>query len=236
MSTEFRVMTSGAFTAAHRRLLPVIERLTGLDVLTVTTSIGTGDASIPNRLKRGEVADLVICDDGVFQGFIAEGLVRARGHAVIARSTIGFAVRAGAPKPDISTPAALRETLLNASSIGYSASVSGRYLTTQVYQRLGIHEQVMPKSRFVGSGQRVGSLIASGEVEVGFQQVSELMPIEGIAHITPLPDELQLESLYSAGIGTSALHPEVAARVVQFLASVDAAPDIRATGLQPLVG
>ncbi len=235
MSTEFRVMTSGAFTAAHRRLLPVIERLTGLDVLTVTTSIGTGDASIPNRLKRGEVADLVICDDGVFQGFIAEGLVRAQGHAVIARSTIGFAVRAGAPKPDISTPAALRETLLNASSIGYSASVSGRYLTTQVYQRLGIHEQVMPKSRFVGSGQRVGSLIASGEVEVGFQQVSELMPIEGIAHITPLPDELQLESLYSAGIGTSALHPEVAARVVQFLSSVEAAPEIRATGLQPLV-
>jgi molybdate transport system substrate-binding protein len=175
---SFRVMTSGAFTAAHVRLLPAVERLTGLRGVTVTTSIGSGDASIPNRLKRGEVADLVICDDSIVQGFIREGLARAEGAAPLARSCVGLAVRAGAPAPDISTAEALRETLLRARAIGYSASVSGRYVTTELFQRLGIHDQVMPKCLFVGNGQRVGTFIASGEVEIGFQQVSELLPIK----------------------------------------------------------
>jgi molybdate transport system substrate-binding protein len=118
MSKELRVMTSGAFTAAHLRLLPAVERITGLKVVTVTTSIGTGDISIPNRLKRGEVADLVICDDSVMQGFIRDGLARAEGRVLLAQSVIGVAVRAGAPAPDIGTVDALRDTLLRAASIG----------------------------------------------------------------------------------------------------------------------
>ena len=126
MSTDFRVMTSGAFTAAHLRLLPAVERITGLHGVTVTTSIGSGDTSIPNRLTRGEVADLVICDDSIVQGFIRDGLAQAQGHAPLARSMVGLAVRTGAPAPDIGTIDALRATLLRAASIGYSASVSGR--------------------------------------------------------------------------------------------------------------
>ncbi len=236
MTAEFRVMTSGAFTAAHLRLLPAVERLTGLKVVTVTTSIGTGDASIPNRMKRGEVADLVICDDGIVQGFIRDGQARAAGHAPLARSMVGLAVRAGAPAPDIGTTASLRDTLLRAASIGYSASVSGRYVTTELFHRLGIHDQVMPKCVFIGNGQRVGTFIANGEVELGFQQVSELLPIEGIAHITPLPDEVQLYTTYSAAVPASAVHPEAAARVIAFLASPEAAADIRATGLAPAAG
>jgi molybdate transport system substrate-binding protein len=236
MSNDFRVMTSGAFTAAHRRLMPELARVTGLDIVTVTTSIGTGDSSIPNRLKRGEVADLVICDDGTLQGFIAAGLVRTGSDARLARSMIGLAVRAGAPAPDVGTPEALRETLLRARSIGYSASVSGRYLTQQIYPQLGIADQVMAKSRFVGNGERVGTYIANGELEIGFQQVSELLPVEGIAHITPLPEPLQLYSYYTAGIAASAVHADAAARAVQFLASREAAADIRATGLEPLAG
>ena len=137
-NNEFRVMTTGGFTAAYKLLIPELERLTGLEVVTVTTSIGTGDISIPNRLKRGEIADLVICSDNIFQQFIGDGFVLAEGHAKLARSIVGFAVRAGAPKPDIATPEALRETLLRAASIGYSASVSGKHVTTQLYQRLGI--------------------------------------------------------------------------------------------------
>ncbi|MFO0482368.1 MAG: substrate-binding domain-containing protein [bacterium] len=233
MSREFRVMTSGAFTAAHLRLLPAVERITGLKVVTVTTSIGTGDISIPNRLKRGEVADLVICDDSVMQGFIRDGLARAEGRVLLAQSVIGVAVRAGAPAPDIGTVDTLCDTLLRAASIGYSASVSGRYVTNELLRRLGIHDEVMPKCQFVGNGQRVGTFIANGEIEIGFQQVSELLPIEGIAHITPLPDEVQLFTTFSAAVGVSAVHPEAAVRAIEFLASAEAADDIRATGLEP---
>lgn len=233
MSKELRVMTSGAFTAAHLRLLPAVERITGLKVVTVTTSIGTGDTSIPNRLKRGEVADLVICDDSVMQGFIRDGLARAEGRVLLAQSVIGVAVRAGAPAPDIGTVDALRDTLVRAASIGYSASVSGRYVTNELLRRLGIHDEVMPRCQFVGNGQRVGTFIANGEIEIGFQQVSELLPIEGIAHITPLPDEVQLFTTFSAAVGVSAVRPEAAARAIEFLASAEAADDIRATGLEP---
>jgi molybdate transport system substrate-binding protein len=233
MSTDFRVMTSGAFTAAHLRLLPAVERITGLRGVTVTTSIGSGDTSIPNRLTRGEVADLVICDDSIVRGFIRDGLAQAAGHAPLARSMVGLAVRTGAPAPDIGTSDALRATLLRAASIGYSASVSGRYVTTELFKRLGIHDAVMPKCRFIGNGQRVGTFIANGEVELGFQQVSELMPIEGIAHITPLPDELQKFTIYSAAVPASALHADAAVRAIRFLSSPEAAADIRATGLEP---
>ena len=93
MTEPFRVMTSGAFTAAHLRLLPAVERLTGLKLVTLTTSIGSGETSIPNRLKRGEVADLVICDDSIVQGFIQEGLARAEGAAPLARSCVESARR-----------------------------------------------------------------------------------------------------------------------------------------------
>ena len=116
-----------------------------------------------------------------------------------------MAVRAGAPKPDISSIDALRRVMLQAKSIGYSASVSGEYLTTELYQRLGIAEQVTSKSRLIGGGERVGAVIARGELEIGFQQMSELLPVPGIAHITPLPPEVQKVSVFSAGV--AAQHP-----------------------------
>ena len=166
-NNEFRVMTSGAFTAAYKALIPQLESITGKTIVTVTTSIGTGDISIPNRLKRGEVADIVIVADGVLRQFIADGYVLADGAAIVARSGIGMAVRAGAPKPDISTLDALRKTLLQATSVGYSASESGKYLTTDLVQRLGIAEQVLPKSRLVGGGERVGAQRAAFHRGVG---------------------------------------------------------------------
>ncbi|MGE4112340.1 MAG: substrate-binding domain-containing protein, partial [Burkholderiales bacterium] len=186
-TNEFRVMTSGAFTAAYKALIPQLEKLTGKTVITVTTSIGTGDTSIPNRLKRGEVADIVIVADGVLRQFIADGYVLADGATTIARSLMGFAVRAGAPDPQIRTADDLRRALLAAKAIGYSASESGKYYTTVLAQQLGIADQVLPKSRLVGGGERVGTVIARGELDFGFQQISELLPVQGIAHITPLP-------------------------------------------------
>lgn len=233
-TNEIRVMTSGAFTAAHLALIPQVERVTAKKIVTVTTSIGTGDISIPNRLKRGEVADVVIVAEGVLRQFIADGLVLADSLTLVARSSIGMAVRAGAPKPDISSIDALRSTLLQAKAIGYSASVSGQYLTTEIYQRLGIADQVLGKSRLIGGGERVGTYIARGELEIGFQQISELLPVPGIAHITPLPPEVQKVSSFAAGIGATSPDPAVARLVIQFLASPEAASAISSTGLEPI--
>ena len=232
---EFRVMTSGGFTAAYKELIPRIAASARMKVVTVTTSIGTGENSIPNRLRRGEVADIVICADGVLQQFIREGLVLGEGHAQLARSRIGLAVRAGAAKPDIGSVDALRDTLLRAKSIGYSASESGKYVTNRLYQRLGIAEQALPKSMLVGGGERVGAVIARGGVEIGFQQMSELLPVPGIDHITPLPAELQWITIFSAGVGANSSDKAVAQAVIRLLASKEAAATIRNTGLEPLV-
>lgn len=233
-TNEFRVMTSGAFTAAHLALLPQLERLTKRKVLTASTSIGTGENSIPNRLRRGEVVDIVIVAETALDQFIKEGLVLREGHAPVARSSIGMAVRAGAPKPDIGSADALKRTLLAAGSIGYSASVSGQYLTTELYQRLGIAERVLPKSRLIGGGERVGAVVARGEVEIGFQQMSELLPVPGIDHITPLPPELQKVSSFAAGVAASAPDSALARRVIGFLASPEAAQAIKDSGLEPV--
>jgi molybdate transport system substrate-binding protein len=235
-NTEFRVMTSGAFTAAYKSLIPQIGRLTGKTVVTVTTSIGTGDISIPNRLKRGEVADIVIVADGVLRQFITDGLVLAENATVIARSLMGFAVRAGAPDPQIRTADDLKRMLLAAKGIGYSASESGKYYTTEIVQRLGIADQVLPKSRLVGGGERVGAVIARGELDFGFQQISELLPVPGIAHITPLPPELQKASLFTAGIGANSPDREAARKVIAFLASAEARQAIADSGLEPVAG
>ena len=190
------IMTSGAFTAALFELIPRLELLTKKERIVIpATSVGTGDSSIPSRLKRGELADVVIVAKSLLHQFIEEGLVLAEGHSPVARSSIGMAVRAGAPKPDISSVDALKAVLFEAKSIGYSASVSGRYLTTELYQRLGIADQVLPKSHLVGGG-KVGVVVARGELEIGFQQISELLPVRGIDHITPLPAEVQGASVF----------------------------------------
>ena len=234
MTDELRVMTSGAFTAAYLELIPQLELLTKKKLVTAATSIGTGDNSIPNRLRRGEPVDIVIVADAVLLGFITEGLIIAESHTPVARSVIGMAVRAGAPKPDLGTAEALKRTLLQAKSIAYSASVSGEYLTTELYQRLGIADQVMSKSRLIGGGERVGAVIARGEAEIGFQQMSELLPVPGIDHVTPLPPEVQKVSLFSAGVAASTRDAVAAQAVIKFLSSSGAANAITKSGLEPV--
>jgi molybdate transport system substrate-binding protein len=227
-----RVMTSGTFTAAYRALGPEFERATHHTLVTVTTSMGTGADFIPARLRRGEPADVVIVDDEALEQMITDGLVVAGSRVPLARSGIGMAVRAGAPKPDISTVDALKRTLLQATSVAYSASVSGRYLSTELYQRLGIVEQMAGKSRRI-DGERVGAVVARGAAEIGFQQISELLPEPGIDIVGPLPADVQRVSLFSAGVATSSKHPEAARALIRFLASSDAASVVAKTGLEP---
>ena len=231
---DLRVMTSGAFTAAYLELIPRLEALTKKKLVTAATSIGTGENSIPNRLRRGEAVDVVIVADAVLVGFIKDGLIVADSYTPVARSAIGMAVRAGAPKPDIGTVEALKRTLLQAKSVAYSASVSGEYLTKELYQRLGIADQVMSKSRRVEGGERVGAVVARGEVEIGFQQMSELLPIPGIAHVTPLPPEVQKVSVFSAGVAATTRDADAAHALIKFLVSPDAADAIAKSGLEPI--
>ena len=231
---ELRIMTSGAFTAAYLELVPRLELIIKKKLVTAATSIGTGETSIPNRLRRGEPVDVVIVADAVLVGFIKEGLIIAESYTPVARSAIGMAVRAGARRPDISTVDALRRTLLQAHSIAYSASVSGEYLSNELLQRLEIADQVLSKCRRIEGGERVGAVVARGEAEIGFQQISELLPISGIDHVTPLPPEVQKISVFSAGIARSTADLEAAHALIRFLASPEAAGAITKSGLEPV--
>jgi molybdate transport system substrate-binding protein len=143
-----------------------------------------------------------------------------------------MAVRAGAPKPDITTVAALRSTLLAAKSIAYSDSASGVYVSTVLFRTLGIEAQVRPKAREIKS-ERVGNVVARGEAEIGFQQVSELLPVPGISFVGPLPPEVQKVTVYAAGIVRGAAHPGAAKALIAYLASPKAIPALRASGLEP---
>ena len=215
---EIRVMTSGAFAAAYLDLVAPFERATSHRVITEATLTGVREGSIPSRIRRGEAVDVVILPDASLNELMKEGLILAATRVPLARSGIGMAVRAGAPKPDISTVEALKRALLQARSIAYSAQVSGIYLSTELFPRLGIADAIKGKTQVV-ERELVGAVVARGEAEIGFQQVSELLAIKGIDFVGPLPQELQRVTLIAAGVAAGAKSPEAARALIAFLAS-----------------
>lgn len=229
----FGVMTSGASTAALLSLSPALAQLTGYPVQLLSRSVGAGDTFIPNRLRRGEVADIVIVADDLLQQCMAEGLLVGGSRVPLVHSLVGMAVRAGATAPDVATMDSFKRTLLAAASVGYSASVSGQYLAEDLWPRMGIAEAVLAKARRIAD-ERIGAVVARGEVAIGFEQMSELLPVPGIAHVTPLPPEAQKITLFSGAVATSSPDPEVARRVLQFLRSPLAHAAITASGLRPV--
>ena len=231
---DVRVMTSGAFTAALLDLKTEFERTTPHKIVVVTTTMGTGETSIENRLKRGEAADVVIVNAEALDDFIKQGTIVPGSRVDVARSAFGMAVRAGAPVPDVSSVDAFKRALLEAKSIAYSASVSGTYLSTELFQRLGIADRVLPKSRRI-EGERVGAVIARGDAEVGFQQISELLPVPGITLTGPLPEGVQRVTIFSAGLAARAPSPAAAKALVAFLTSPAALPRIKKSGMEPAV-
>jgi molybdate transport system substrate-binding protein len=231
---ELHVMTSGAFTAAFLELSPQFEQAQKTKVSTAFgASMGGAPDSIPSRLNRNEPADVVILAREALDDLVAKGAVVPGSQVDLVRSTIGMAVRAGAPKPDISSVEALKRTLLAAKSIAYSASASGVYLSTELFPRLGIADAIKDKSRRIES-ERVGTVVARGDAEIGFQQVSELLPIAGLDYVGPLPEAVQRATIFSAGIATNAKNVEAARALIRFLTSAAAAPTIRKTGLEPV--
>ena len=233
---EVHVLTSGGFAAAYDVLAPRFEAATGMRLVTAHgASTGGAPDSIPARLARGERFDVLIMSQAGLNDLAARGLVQPDSRVDLASSSIGMAVREGAPLPDISTPEAFREALLAAESIGYSASVSGTYLATELFPRLGLAEQLAPKSRRIVS-ERVAAVVARGEVEVGFQQVSEILSIEGAAYAGPIPAEYQRVTTFSTGLMAPARNAAGGRRLIDYLSSAEVVPAVAATGLQPLAG
>jgi molybdate transport system substrate-binding protein len=231
---EIKVVTSGGFTAAYLELVPKYESAMHNKLVTeFGPSMGTTHNAIPIRLARGEAIDVVIMAAPALDDLIKQGKVRAGSRVDLVQSKIGMAVKAGAPKPDISTVDALKRTLLAAKSIAYSDSASGVYLSTELFPKLGIADQIKGKSRKI-EADPVGGVVASGEFEIGFQQISELRPVKGIDIVGELPPGAQRVTVFAAGIPETARHPEAAKALIQWLASSAAYAAIKKSDLEPV--
>jgi molybdate transport system substrate-binding protein len=237
-AADVHVMISAGFYGVYSELGPAFEKASGHHLVTTRgPSMGDSPEAIPARLARGEAADVVILDGGAADELGQRGLVRADSKTNLARSLIGMVVRAGATKPDIGSVEALRSTLLAAKSIAYSDSGSGTYLSTTLFPKLGIADQIAPKSRKVRgppSGEPVAQVVARGEAEIGFQQVSELIHVPGIAFVGPIPAEVQPMTFFAGALTSTARQSEAAGALIRFLASSEAAPVMSRAGLMPL--
>jgi molybdate transport system substrate-binding protein len=231
---DIKVMISGGFSEAFKELVPQFEQATRNKVTTIRgPSMGETPQAIPNRLKRGEDADVLIMAGESLDKLAADGAVVAASRTPLANSLIGMAVIAGAAKPDISSVAALKQTLLNAKSVAYSDSASGVYIKNELFPRLGIVEQMKDKARGIPA-EPVGAVVARGEAELGFQQVSELLPVPGITLVGKIPAEAQKITVFSAGVASKSKNSAGAAELIKFLASAQSAATIEKSGLEPV--
>lgn len=230
-AAEVKVMTSGGFTAAYEQLAPQWAQVSGNTLHTeLGPSMGQAPQAIPNRLARGEPADVVIMVGYALDELIKQGKVRAGSRVELADSRIGVAVRDGAPVPDISTEAAFKAALLAAPSVGYSDSASGVYIQDQLFKKLGISEQMQGRARMIPRVPVAGE-VAKGEVALGLQQVSELLPVKGARFVGRIPEPLQSVTRFAAGIPARAEHPQEAAALLKYLAAPASQITVKATGL-----
>jgi len=227
-AAEIKVLSTQATEQAYRELVPQFERATGHRITTIFT--GTLDAD--KRLAAGEAYDLLILSGPSIDEHLKDGKLVAGSRVDLAKSGVGVGVKAGASKPDIHTTDALRKTILGAKSIGYSTGPSGLYVL-KLFQRLGVADQVKPKLKQTATGVFVGSIIASGEVEIGFQQVSELGQYPGVDFVGPLPDDLQELTVFSSGITRNAKQADAARAWVRYLTGPEAAQAFTKRGMQP---
>jgi len=231
-AADLVVMSSGGFAGPLGALAPAAEKATGHHLtLVYGPSMGDTPNTIPTRLARGEKSDIVVMVGAALDNLVKAG--RAAGRVDIAHSWIGAAVKAGAPVPAIGTVEEFKQTLLAAKSVAYSDSASGTYIGTTLYKKLGIEAQMAPKSTMIPADP-VGNFIASGQYELGFQQVSELKPVAGLTLLGKIPRELQLDTIYAAAVPTGSTEQAAAAQVVAFFASAQAAPIEASFGLEPL--
>jgi molybdate transport system substrate-binding protein len=227
-AAEIRVLSTQATEEAYRELVPQFEKATGHKVATVFT----GTLGAQKRLADGESYDMIIMSSPSIDAQIKIGKVVAGSRVDIAKSGVGVGVPKDAPKPDISTTEALKKTLLAAKSIGYSTGPSGVYMTG-LFEKLGLADQVKDKLRQTPTGVFVGTIIASREVEIGFQQVSELSNFPGVDYVGPLPADVQNTTVFSSGMIVDAKEAEAAKALVKFLTSPEAGSAFKKRGMEP---
>jgi molybdate transport system substrate-binding protein len=228
---ELTVMTSGGFTAAYKLLGPQYAAASGDTLETVLgPSMGQAPEAIPNRLARGEHADVVIMVGYALDELIKQGKVDPASRVELADSRIGMVVRQGAAKPAIATDAELKDTLLKAKSVAYSDSASGVYIEKELFKKLGVQDQVGPKVKMI-ERIPVASVVAKGDYELGFQQVAELLPVPGVTFVGKIPENVQSVTRYAAGIPRNAEHPQQAKALLDYLSSAKAQAQVQSTGL-----
>ena len=233
-AADLSVVSSGGFAAAYKTLAPMHEQRSG-DHLTIAwgPSMGETPNAVPARLARGEKLDVVIMVGYALDKLATEGKIRPGTATALARSGIGIVVRHGAPHPDVSTPEALKTALLAAKSVAWSDSASGVYIQNEMLAKMGIADAVRAKGRMIPA-EPVGEVVARGDAEIGFQQISELKPIHGIDLLGPVPGDLQQYTVFSAGVVASSAHPDAATALIRFLASPDARAAVIDSGMEPI--
>src|SRR5689334_6763563 len=221
------VATGGPLQEVMGVLGPMFEKTSGHKI---NLSIKAAPAIIKD-VKDGASIDLIVSGDDTVGALVKEGLVAAGSSAKVMQSRVGLGVRNGAPKPDISTSEALKASLLAAKTVAYSQGASGQFFTT-VIAKLGIADQLKPKAIIV-SGRPVGAAVASGEAEIGIQQVAELVPVPGVALVGPLPADVNRIIGYSVGIPSKAKEIDAAKAFAKFIASGEALAAYKLKGMEP---
>jgi molybdate transport system substrate-binding protein len=224
--TDLTIVSGGAMRTLLVDAAPMFERASGtkVDVRFALTSV------LMREIERGAVFDLALLPRPDLDALARHGSIAAGTPTDITRSAIGLCVRAGAPKPDIGSVDAFRHTLLQAKTLGYSDGPSGAYVT-ELLARLGIAERMKPNTRLTSAP--VAELVASGNAEIGIQQIVAILPIKGVDLVGPLPGELQNVIIYAAGISARAANEQVARAFMAFLATPEATDIMRAKGLEP---
>jgi molybdate transport system substrate-binding protein len=228
-ATEIKVMGSAAIKEAFVALASQFERASGHKVIPTWI----GGVEITKRVAAGEFTDLVFQSATAIDSLIQLGKLAAGSRVDIATSWVAVGVKAGAPRPDISNSDAFKRTLLAAKSIAYSTGPSGVYLI-ELFKRMGIADAIANKVTQI-KGEPVGASVARGEIEIGFQQMSELLPVAGIDIIGPLPAEIQEISMFSVGLHTDTRVADAAREMIRFFKSPAAHAVFRSKGMEPAI-
>jgi molybdate transport system substrate-binding protein len=228
-----KVIISGGFSGPYEQLLPEFERATGIKVTTGSgASQGTGPQTIAAQLARGVPADVVILSREGLAELIAAQRIAAGTDVDLARTPLGVAVRAGAPKPDVSTVEAFKQAVLKANAVAVPSSTSGIFLMNDVFPRLGIADRVKVKPTARGTGAT--AMVASGEADIAVMPVSEIVHAPGVELAGTIAEEIQLNQVFAAAVVAGSNEVEAAKRLIAFLASDRASAAISRGGMAPL--